>query len=79
MFEQLYDLEGEWQGEGHGGFPTIKSFRYREELAFTIDRDAEHIHYQQKTWRIVDDDTEVPSHWETGFLHLLENGQIELK
>lgn len=78
MFEQLYDLEGLWQGKGHGGFPTIESFRYREELTFTVDTVAQHIHYQQKTWRIVDDATQVPSHWETGFLRQLENGQIEL-
>ncbi len=34
--KNVFDLlEGTWQGQGRGGYPTINAFDYREKLVFT--------------------------------------------
>ena len=71
-------LEGTWTGEGRGQFPTVKSFDYREILTFTR-RDEKTLAYEQRTQKRYDGQTEwLVSHWENGFLHVLENGQLEM-
>jgi len=76
---QVYSLlEGTWTGEGRGEFPGVISFGYRETLTFTR-RDENSLIYEQKTQKLYDGQTEyVPSHAETGFIRVLENGEIEL-
>jgi hypothetical protein len=75
VFDQL---EGTWQGEGRGGYPTIDPFDYREKLVFTR-RDESTLAYSQRTEkRIQDRDEFVTSHWENGFITILENGVLEL-
>jgi len=76
---QLFTLlEGIWQGEGRGGYPTITSFDYREMLTFTR-RDEKTLAYEQRTQKRYDGQTEwLESHWENGFIRILENGEIEL-
>ena len=71
-------LEGSWQGEGRGGYPTITSFDYRETLAFTR-RNESTLAYDQRTEKRMDGTSEfVTSHWESGFIRVLENGNLEL-
>ena len=75
VFEQL---EGVWQGKGQGGYPTITPFEYHEELVFTR-RDENTLAYEQRTEKRVEGSKEfVPSHWESGFIRILENDQLEL-
>jgi hypothetical protein len=73
--DRLERLLGTWQGEGQGHYPTIESFRYREWLRFESDASREAIHYEQRTVLIPE---EEPSHWESGFLLVLEDGTIQL-
>jgi hypothetical protein len=56
-------LLGTWRGEGSGGYPTIESFTYREELAFEHVGDT-FILYRQESWSPADE----PIHFERGFL-----------
>jgi hypothetical protein len=71
-------LEGTWTGEGRGQFPTVTSFDYRETLTFTR-RDEKSMAYEQRTQKRHDGQTEwVVSHWENGFIRILESGKLEL-
>jgi hypothetical protein len=71
-------LEGSWQGEGQGSYPTIDSFRYREKLVFAR-RDKSTLAYEQRTEkRMQGSDEYLTSHWENGFISILENGDLEL-
>ena len=71
-------LEGTWHGEGRGGFPTIDSFDYREELIFT-ERDESTLAYSQRTEKRMDGQSGfITSHWENGFIRVLESGDLEL-
>lgn len=76
---EVFDLlEGAWQGEGHGGYPTIDLFTYRERMVFTR-RDTATLAYDQRTEKRLEDSEEfVPSHWENGFITALEKGELEL-
>jgi len=71
-------LEGTWTGEGRGGYPTIKSFDYREALTFTR-YDEKTLAYEQRTEKRYDGQTEwLISHWQNGFIRILENGKLDL-
>ncbi|HUE99944.1 MAG TPA: FABP family protein [Anaerolineales bacterium] len=71
-------LEGTWTGEGRGAYPTITSFDYRETLTFTR-RDEKSLAYEQRTHKRVDGRPEyLVSHWENGFIRILENGELEI-
>ena len=76
---QVLDLlEGTWKGEGRGQFPTVTSFDYRETLIFTR-RDEKTLAYEQRTQKRYDGQSEwLESHWENGFIRILENGELEL-
>src|SRR6266487_6961685 len=76
---QLLDfLEGTWKGEGRGYIPTVTSFDYRETLVFTR-RDEKILAYEQRTQKLYDGQTEyLQSHWENGFLSILENDDLQL-
>ena len=76
---ELDSLLGRWEGTGAGDFPTIDAFRYREELTFERRAGEDSIHYEQRTWRVSDGaDDGDPSHWESGFLLVREDGAIDL-
>jgi hypothetical protein len=77
--KDIFDLlEGTWQGVGRGGYPTINAFDYREKLVFTRKNDST-LAYDQRTEKRMDRmDEFVPSHWENGFISILENGDLEL-
>jgi hypothetical protein len=75
----LQILAGEWAGAGLGQYPTIEDFEYQETLRLTLDDSRPLLHYEQKTQRRNSDLAEyVPSHWETGFLQLLPDNQVEV-
>ena len=71
-------LAGIWHGEGEGGFPTVDSFAYRETLTFER-RDKDSLFYMQRTKRRVEGKAElVMSHWESGFIRILADNELEL-
>jgi hypothetical protein len=76
--ELLLLLIGEWSGTGRGEYPTIEPFEYLETISFAADH-RPFLHYEEKTKRRNAGQTDyVPSHWESGFLRLLANGEVEL-
>jgi hypothetical protein len=76
---QVLDLlEGTWRGDGRGGYPGVTSFDYRETLVFTR-RDEKILAYEQRAQKRYDGQTEyLQSHWESGFLSILENDDLQL-
>ena len=76
---QVLDLlEGTWKGEGRGQFPGVTSFDYRETLNFTR-RDEKTLAYEQRAQKRYDGSSEwLQSHWESGFIRILENDTLEL-
>jgi hypothetical protein len=71
-------LQGTWKGVGRGQFPGVTSFRYCETLIFTR-RDEKTLAYEQRTQKLYDGQTEyLESHWENGFIKILENRDLEL-
>ena len=76
---QVLDLlEGTWRGEGRGYFPTVTSFDIRATLVFTL-RDQKTLAYEQRAQKRYDGQTEwLESHWESGLIRILENGDLEL-
>lgn len=67
-------LLGRWRGEGDGGFPTINSFRYGEEVTFSHSGKPV-IAYTQKTWKL---DSGEPMHTESGYWRPKPDGSIEV-
>src|SRR5687767_9501444 len=71
-------LEGTWTGEGRGEYPGITSFDYREALIFTR-RDEKTLAYEQRAQKRYDGGTEyLQSHWENGFISVIENDDLQL-
>ena len=74
----LHLLLGEWSGTGRGEFPTIEPFEYLETIRFSSDG-RPFLHYEQKAKRRNAGQTDyVASHWESGFIRVLPNGEVEL-
>ena len=74
----IHLLTGTWTGAGRGEFPTVTSFDYRETLTFTR-RDEKTLAYEQRTQKRYDGQTEwLESHWEFGFIRILESGELEM-
>ena len=73
--EPLRFLLGSWRGEGAGGYPTIGSFRYGEEMHFE-DVGERYLLYRQSSWTL---DGGEPVHFERGFLRPgMDVGSVEL-
>src|SRR4030081_934669 len=66
-------LLGTWRGEGEGQYPSIKPFRYREEIRFTHNGKPFLI-YTQRTESI---ETGQPMHAEAGYPRLVGGGRVE--
>ena len=72
----LSQLEGIWSGTGRGEYPTILPFEYTEALRI-VRLNSFTLQYDQKTMRFNDEmDNYVPSHQESGFIHLLQDEQV---
>lgn len=76
---QVFDLlQGTWAGEGRGYFPAVTSFDHRDTLTFTR-RDEKTLAYEQRAQKRYDGSNEwLESHWESGFIRILESGELEL-
>ena len=71
-------LKGSWKGQGRGYFPGVTSFDFRETLIFTR-RDERTLAYEQRSQKLYDGQTEwLESHWESGFIRILEGCELEL-
>ncbi|KAL5066999.1 hypothetical protein RYX36_017886 [Vicia faba] len=68
-------LLGTWRGQGEGGYPTINSFSYGEELHFYHPPNKPVIGYTQKTWKL---NSGEPMHSESGYWRPKPNGTIEV-
>jgi hypothetical protein len=71
-------LLGRWEGAGVGGYPTIESFRYGEELSFSHNSKPFLI-YSSRTW-LLDEEGHPgrPSHRETGYWRPQPDGGVEV-
>ncbi|KAK1276116.1 UPF0678 fatty acid-binding protein-like protein [Acorus gramineus] len=67
-------LLGTWRGEGEGGFPTIHSFKYGEQLTFSHSGKPV-IAYTQKTWKLGSGE---PMHAESGYWRPKPDGSIDV-
>eukprot|EP00475_Leptophrys_vorax_P038652 TRINITY_DN6861_c0_g1_i1.p1 TRINITY_DN6861_c0_g1~~TRINITY_DN6861_c0_g1_i1.p1 ORF type:complete len:161 (+),score=12.26 TRINITY_DN6861_c0_g1_i1:117-599(+) len=72
--EPIAFLLGRWRGEGEGGYPTISSFKYVEEI--TLGHSGKPaMAYAQKTWR---QESGEPMHAESGFWRPKADGSLEI-
>ena len=71
-------LLGRWEGAGIGGYPTIESFRFGQEISFSHNGKPFLI-YTSRTWRL-DDDGQIgpPLGTESGYWRPRPDNQIEV-
>lgn len=70
-------LLGHWHGNGHGDYPSIDAFHFRQRLSFTHDGRA-FLHYLSRTWLTDESGEDIrPAALETGFLRLRAGGDVE--
>ena len=71
-------LLGRWQGAGVGGYPTIESFQYGEEITFSHNGKP-YLIYVSRTW-LLDEEGKpgAPSHMEMGFWRVTAEGTVEV-
>ena len=76
---QVLDLlEGTWEGEGRGYFPDVTSFDIRATIVFRR-RDEKTLAYEQYAQKRYDGQNEwLQSHWESGFISLLDEADLQL-
>ncbi|MBA9003224.1 FABP family protein [Thermomonospora cellulosilytica] len=71
-------LVGEWEGAGVGGYPTIESFRFGQEISFT-HTGKPFLIYTSRTW-LLDDEGGLarPLATETGYWRPLPDNEVEV-
>lgn len=76
--EPLKFLLGDWEGAGVGGYPTIESFRFGQELSFSHNGKPFLI-YRSRTWRLDDEgNLGAPLATESGYWRPQPDGTVEL-
>jgi hypothetical protein len=71
-------LIGEWEGAGVGGYPTIESFRFGQEISFTHNGKP-YLIYTSRTWRLDDEGhLGAPLATEAGFWRPQPGGRLEV-
>jgi THAP4-like, heme-binding beta-barrel domain len=71
-------LLGRWEGAGVGGYPTIESFRYGEEVSFSHNGKPFLI-YTSRAWLLDDEGRPVrPSHMESGYWRPQPDSKVEV-
>jgi len=71
-------LLGRWEGAGVGGYPTIESFQFGQEISFSHNGKPFLI-YASRTWRL-DEDGQIgaPLGTETGYWRPRPDNQVEV-
>jgi THAP4-like, heme-binding beta-barrel domain len=74
----LLFLLGRWEGAGVGGYPTIESFRFGQEISFS-HIGKPYLIYSSRTW-LLDDEGGIgrPLAMETGFWRPQPDNQVEV-
>jgi nitrobindin-like protein len=71
-------LLGRWLGAGVGGYPTIESFQYGEEITFSHNGKP-YLSYVSRTWLLdAGGQPGRPSHMEMGFWRVAPDGTAEV-
>ena len=71
-------LLGRWEGAGVGGYPTIESFKFGQEIVFS-HIGKPYLIYNSRSWRLDDDGNMVePLAGETGFWRPQPDGKVEV-
>lgn len=70
---QFAALLGTWRGDGHGEFPTIRSFDYADEWVFT-ENGKPFIAFIERTWNA----DGMPMHTEAGYVRCPGPGRVEI-
>ena len=76
--EPLAFLLGRWEGAGVGGYPTIESFRFGQEISFSHNGKP-YLIYMSRTWLL--DEEGVPGRplsMESGYWRLQPEGAVEV-
>ena len=76
--EPLAFLLGRWEGAGIGGYPTIESFRFGQEISFSHNGKPFLI-YTSRTWRL-DEEGQIgpPLGTESGYWRPRPDSQVEV-
>ena len=71
-------LIGRWEGAGVGGYPTIVSFNFGQEIVFShVGKPV--LEYRSASWLLAEDGTRVrPLATETGFWRPRPEGKLEV-
>ncbi len=76
--EPVRFLLGRWEGAGVGGYPTIESFRFGQEITFSHNGKPFLI-YSSRTWLLDEDGNMIrPAAGETGYWRPQPDGRIEV-
>lgn len=73
LCEPLRSLLGMWSGRGHGEYPTIEPFDYREQITFA-HVGKPFVSYVQRTQL---ESTGLPAHAESGYLRAVGGDEFE--
>jgi hypothetical protein len=76
--EPVKFLLGQWEGAGVGGYPTIESFRFGQEISFShIGKPF--LIYNSRTWRLDDEgNLGMPLATESGYWRPQPEGRLEV-
>ncbi|MBC6460347.1 FABP family protein [Actinomadura sp. HBU206391] len=76
--ETVKFLLGQWEGAGVGGYPTIESFRFGQEISFSHNGKP-YLIYNSRTWRLDDEgNLGQPLATESGYWRPQPEGRLEV-